>query len=209
MADARAASGAAAASSPAMLAVDAVRAGEVAYNTGDLTSALRQYETAAEADPDNPIALNNVGQMLVRLDRAADAVPYFDRAIARSPEAWAYHFNRARAYAQMEDWARAIAGYRDAARLFPDDYATQFNLARAQQANGDLAGAIDSYARAIELAPGQAGFHLSHAAALEMARRPREAAAAYRRYLELEPASAQAEKIRERIVQLEGVESGS
>lgn len=188
---------------PVFAAREVSRDGMTAYARGDLSGALEQFKAAVEADPGNPEALNNLGQVLVRAGRPRDAIPYFDRAIQASGEVWAYHFNRARAYAETEQWSSAVAGYRDAAALFPDDYVTQFNLAKALEANRDLDAAVDAFARAIALAPGQTEFHLSHAWALETARRPAEAAAAYRRYLELEESAPQADKIRARIAELE------
>jgi len=180
------------------------RSGMAAYNRGDVAGSLEQFRAAVDADPENPEALNNVGQVLVRSGRTRDAIPYFDRAIGISDGVWAYHFNRARAYAQLQQWTSAVTGYREAARLFPDDYVTQFNLAKALEANGELTAAVDAYARAIGLAPGEPDFHLAHGQALEAAKRPAEAAAAYRRYLELVDAAPQAEKIKSRIAQLEG-----
>ena len=175
-----------------------------AYNRGDVTGSLEQFQAAVDADPQNAEALNNLGQALVRGGRPREAIPYFDRALRIAGGVWAYHFNRARAYAQLEEWSPAIAGYREASRLFPDDYVTQFNLAKALRANGELEQAISGFARAIELAPGQADFHLSHGLALEAAGRPAEAVAAYRRYLELENAAPEADKIKARIARLEG-----
>jgi tetratricopeptide (TPR) repeat protein len=189
----------------AIAAIDASRAGIAAYNSGDIAGSVQEFTTAVEANPENAAALNNLGQVLVRSGRPAEAIPYFDRAIGVSGATWSYHFNRARAYGEMNAWPQAIAGYREAARLFPEDYATQFNLAKALQANGDLPDAIDAFERAVALAPGQADFHLSHGFALEAAQRPRDAAAAYRRFLELEPSSPEAEKIKARISQLEGL----
>ena len=188
---------------PVFAAKESSREGVAAYGSGDLSGSLEHFEAAVEADPANSEALNNLGQVLVRTGRPRDAIPYFDRAIQVSGEAWAYHFNRARAYAQLEQWSSAIAGYRDAAALFPDDYVTQFNLAKALEANRELDAAVEAFARAIALAPGQTEFHLSHARALETARRPAEAAAAYRRYLELEESAPQADKIKARIAELE------
>jgi tetratricopeptide (TPR) repeat protein len=184
--------------------MEVARHGVAAYAKGDLPGSLEQFQAAVDADPSNPEALNNLGQLLVRTGRPRDAIPHFDRAIQLSSDAWAYHFNRARAYALLEQWSAAVAGYREAQRLFPDDYVTQFNLARALEANGEIDAAVAGFARAIELAPGETGFHLSHARALEAARRPRDAAAAYRRYLELEAAPSQAEKIKAKIAELEG-----
>jgi len=188
---------------PAVRSMDASRSGFAAYHRGDVAGSIGQFTAAVEADPGNADALNNLGQALVRAGRTREAIPYFDRAIAAADGVWAYHFNRARAYSELKEWAPAVAGYRSAARLFPQDYVTAFNLARALQANGDLPGAIGQFERAIALAPGQSDFHLSHAFALETSGRPRDAAAAYRRYLELEESGPQAEKIKARIAQLE------
>jgi protein O-mannosyl-transferase len=167
-----------------------------------VAGALQGFQAAVDADPDNPTALNNLGQVLVRSGRAREAIPHLDRAVDLSPTTWAFQFNRARAYAQIEAWPRAVAGYRSAAAIFPGDYVTQFNLARALEANGDLDDAITAYRKAIALAPAEPEFPLSLAHALEQAQQPREAAAAYQQFLELQPSSPQAEKIKARITQL-------
>lgn len=187
---------------PVVAAFDERRSGVSAYNRRDIDGALARFTKAVDANPDDPEALNNLGQMLVRKGRAEEAIAQFDRAIKIAPDRWAYHFNRARAYGELKEWGRAVAGYREASKLFPEDYATQFNLAKALQANGDLTGAITAYERAIELAPGQADFHLSHGLALEAAHRPSDAVDAYKRFLTLEPDSPEAKRIEARIVAL-------
>jgi Flp pilus assembly protein TadD len=191
------------ATSGAFAARDASVVGIAAYKKGDLPTAIDRFTSAVEANPRDASALNNLGQVLVRAGRAREAITYFDRAIALNGDSWAYHFNRARAYAELKDWPRAADGYRRAAQLFPDDYATQFNLAKALQAGGDLPAALAAFERAIALAPGAADFQLSYGLALEAASRPRDAAAAYRRYLDLEPAAAESERIAARIAELE------
>jgi tetratricopeptide (TPR) repeat protein len=188
---------------PAALSMSAVLAGEKAYAAGNVDAALQRFQAAVDANPDDVRSLNDLGQVLVRLGRAKDAVAYLDRAVRLSPDSWTYQFNRARAYASLQDWGEAVAGYRSAARLFPDDYATHYNLAKALQASGDVGGAIASYEKAIQLAPGQSDFQLSYGLALESAKRPQDAAAAYRRYLELEPQSPEAEKVRAHLAELQ------
>jgi tetratricopeptide (TPR) repeat protein len=188
---------------PATTALDSSRAGVAAYSRGDIAGSIGQFTDAVNADPENSQALNNLGQALVRAGRARDAIPYFNRAIAVSGDVWTYHFNRARAYAELQEWGPAISGYREATRLFPDDYATAFNMARALEASGDLAGAIEQYQRAIVLAPGEPDFHLSLAYVLETAQKPQDAMAAYRRYLELQDSGPAAEKVRKRLQELE------
>ena len=71
--------------------------------------------------PDDSEAQNNLGQILVRLGRAKDALPHFDAAIEIDGERWSYRFNRARAYGLLNMWEQAVAEYRVAANLFPDD----------------------------------------------------------------------------------------
>jgi tetratricopeptide (TPR) repeat protein len=181
---------------------DHSRTGLAAYNSGDIATAEAKLKSAVEADGQNAEALNNLGQILVRAGKAQEAVQYFDRAIALSGDVWAYRFNRARAFAEMKDWANAIAGYTDALGLFPTDYATHFNLAKAREASGDLPGAVESYGKAAELAPGQADFQLWYGRALDRAGRQQDAVAAYKRFLELEPSAPQAEKVRARLAQL-------
>lgn len=191
-----------AAYSEAVTSDDHSRSGLAAYNTGDLGKAAEQLEKAVEADPDNAESLNNLGQVLVRSGKARDAIAYFDRAIAIAADVWAYRFNRARAFAEMQDWPKAIAGYTEAARMFPGDYVTQFNLAKARQANGDLPGAVEAYGKAAQLAPGQGDFQLWYGRALDQSGRQQDAVAAYRRFLELEPEAPQAEKVKARLAQM-------
>jgi tetratricopeptide (TPR) repeat protein len=179
--------------------MDLSRGGLAAYARGDVSGSIEQFTAAVDADPSNAQALNNLGQALVRAGRAREAIPHFDRAVAAEGSVWTYHFNRARAYGELREWGSAIAGYREASRLFPEDYATAFNLARALQANGDLNGAIEEFGRAINLAPGEAEFPLALASTLEAARRPADAVRAYERFLELQDSGPTAEKVRERI----------
>ena len=184
-------------------AMDLSRGGVAAYARGDVAGSVAQFAEAVEADPKSAEALNNLGQALVRSGRAGEAIRYFDQAIAVSSNIWTYHFNRAKAYAEQQDWPRAIAGYREAAGLFPQDYATAFNLARALQASGDLNAAIEEFQRAINLAPAEPDFPLALAQVLDTARRPADAVSAYRRFLEVQDSGPTAEKVRQRIEELE------
>ena len=163
---------------------------------------MERLQAAVDANPNDVRALNDLGQVLVRTGRAKDSVGYLDKAVSLKPDSWAYQFNRARAYAELQEWGQAVDGYRAAAQLFPEDYATQYNLAKALQASGDINAAVAAYEKAIALAPGQSDFQLSYGLALEAAKRPQDAAAAYRRYLELEPNSPQTEKVRAHLAAL-------
>lgn len=175
-----------------------------AYSAGDYTSALEGFQAAVEKNPQDAESLSNLGQVLVRLGRTEEAVPYFDRAIAMIPDRWAYHFNRARALGLLGRWDEAIAGYRHAQLLFPGDYATAFNLALALHKKGDDEGAVAEYQKAIALAPEDASFRFALALSYERLQKNADASAAYEEYLRLAPDAPDAERVRARIAQLTG-----
>jgi tetratricopeptide (TPR) repeat protein len=189
--------------------MDASGAAYESYQGGDFESALKQYQEAVLRNPQDAEALSNLGQVLVRLGRAVDALPYFDRAIELNPDRWAYQFNRARAEGLLGHWPECIAGYRRAQQLFPEDYATAFNLAVALHKSGDEEAAIVEYQKAIELAPEDGTFRRALGISLERLNRKAEAAAAYAEYLRLSPHAANAEKVAERIAFLTDPSAGS
>jgi tetratricopeptide (TPR) repeat protein len=182
--------------------VDPQGEGTMAYGDGNYAIALERYQAAVAKNPDDAESLSNLGQVLVRLGKVEEAIPYFDRAIGLIPQRWAYRFNRARALGILGRTEEAVAGYRDAQQLFPNDYATAFNLGLALHRMGDEAGAVEAYKKAIELDPNDATFRLALGTSLERLQRPRDAASAYDEYLRLAPAAPDAEKVRARITQL-------
>jgi tetratricopeptide (TPR) repeat protein len=174
-------------------------AGALAYRSGDLPGSLAHFQEAVARNPRDAESLSNVGQVLVRLQRAADALPYFERALAIEPGSWTYRFNQARALGLLGRWEEAIAAYRQAQQLFPDDFVTTFNLALALHKKGDEAGAVEEYRKAIALHPRDPAFRLALATSYERLGRKSEAAAEYSEYLRLAPAASDADKVRDRI----------
>jgi tetratricopeptide (TPR) repeat protein len=174
-----------------------------AFSRGDAAVTVEGYRDTDVPDPADAAALNDRGQGLVTAGKAQEALPYFDRAISLNGNNSAFHFNRARAYAQLAEWGRAVAGYRDADKLFPNDYATRLNLAKALHASGDATAAIGTFESAIALGPGGPDFQLSYGLALEAAGRRAEAVVAYKRYVKAESKAPNVEAVRQRIAALE------
>ena len=112
----------------------------VAYEAGDYNAALAKYLAAIEKNPDDAESLSNLGQVLIRLNRTPESIPYFERAVSILPGRWAYQFNLARAQGLLGHMDEAVAGYRRAQSLFPDDYATTFNLAMTLHQQGRRCG---------------------------------------------------------------------
>jgi Flp pilus assembly protein TadD len=181
------------------VSTDAARIGYAAFRNGDFESARAAYERALQMNPDDAVALNGYGQSLVRVGRAAEAVPQFERAVSIDSAKWAYRFNLAHAVGLLGQWDRAVAEYRQALSLFPSDYATQFNLAMALHKKGDDQAAIPEFRKAIDLAPAEPSFHVALAICLERVGNVPEAIREYRTLLEVDPLNVDAAKIKARI----------
>ncbi len=187
---------------PAFL--EASGAGTLAYDSGDYDTALERFQAAIDKNPEDAESLSNLGQVLVKLGRTPEAIPYFERATRLMPTRWAYQFNLARAQGLLGNWDDAIATYRRAQELFPNDYATTFNLALALHKKGDEAGSAEEYKKAVELSPDDPSFRLALATSYERLNKRSEAAAAYQEYLRLSPAGPEADKVKARIALLSG-----
>ena len=189
--------------------LDASGKGAAAYAAGDYAAALAQFQEAVERNPQDAESLSNLAQVLVRLNRAEQALPYFQRAISILPERWSYQFNLARALGLLGRVDESIAAYRRAQQLFPDDYVTTFNLALSLHKAGNEAGAVEQYQKAIALQPEDASFRLALGNSLVRLDRRAEAAAAYQEYLRLSPSAPDADKVRAKIVELTGVQDST
>ena len=181
---------------------DPQAAGVSAYRAGEIDQALAAFQEAAARNPNDPEALSNLGQMLVRRNAPADALPYFEKACALNPDRWAYRFNLARALALLERWEEAVAAYRHAQGLFPDDYVTTFNLGLTLHKAGNDAAAVEEYRKAIALAPLEASFRLALGISCERLGDLTAAAEAYREYLQLAPSAPDAEQVRLKVATL-------
>ena len=184
---------------------DFARAGAAAYAQGQVAVALSAFETAAAQFPEDADTRNNLGQVLVRVGRATEAIPHLEAAVAGDGDRWTFRFNLARARGLAGDWTGAVADYEVAVRLFPDDHVTLFNLGRAQQKLGAHAAAVTALERAVALEPNEPSQLLTLAYSYEKLSRVPQALQAYRDYLDRDPQSRQAETIRARIGQLEQV----
>jgi Flp pilus assembly protein TadD len=185
-----------AASPRAFKAIDSTRAAGAAYQEGDFATALAQLESAAAESPNDPEVRNNLGQLLVRQGRSADALPHFDVAVRIDGSRWNYRFNRARAYGLLNRWPEAVAEYRVAAQAFPGDHATLYNLGLAQLRVRDYAAAATSLEQAVAAAPAQHDFLITLGTAYVGAEQTDRARATFQRFLELAPDDPEVPKVK-------------
>ena len=184
---------------------DDAGSGAAAYVVGNYAISARAVPGGGRRRTrDDAESLSNLGQVLVRLGKVEEAIPYFDRAIALIPQRWAYRFNLARALGLLGGLDEAVAGYREAQQLFPNDYATAFNLGAGPAQEGRRAGRGRRVQEGDRAGPQRRDVPHGARHSLERLQRRSEAAAAYDDYLQLAPSAPDAEQVRARIAQLSG-----
>lgn len=177
--------------------------GKLAYAQGDLEGALEHFTAEIGRRPSDAEPHSNAGQVLIRMGRPFEALPFLEKAVALDETRWAYRFNLARCRGLLGEWNRAVEDYQAADVLFPNDYATLFNLGQALHRAGREEEAVRRYREAIELNPGDPTFLLALGISEDQLGRHAEAAAAYRQFLEASPGAKEASGVRLRAEKLE------
>jgi tetratricopeptide (TPR) repeat protein len=121
--------------------------------------AIRVYAEALELQPHNPHLLSNTGVVLARMLRFDEALPWFERAIAQSPDFADAILNRGNIRAFHGAYGDALADYRHAESLFPDSHMPPYNIAFALNALGRVEQSLAYYDRALTLKPDFAKAH--------------------------------------------------
>ncbi len=168
--------------------------------------AIREYQAAVTLDPGLAPAHNDLGLLLARQGRLADAADELAKAVALSPELAKTHNNLGVVLGQQGDLARAIPSFETALRLDPNYAEARRNLTAVRnQRAGQLAreGRLDAAAaeleQALRVAPDRADLHNNLGTVLAQQGRLTAAAAEFERALALNPTDAQTRRNLERI----------
>ena len=175
---------------------------DAVHKPGDLGEALEHYRAALAEKPADPELLGNVGQILVAMNRPAEALPFLERAVEAEPFSLVARFDLAVAYGRSGKLKEAVEQYETLARSGDTDIRVQHNLGLALRQLGRNAEAAAAFERATALAPDRAPGWLGLALSLEADGRGGEAATALERYLSLEPSGPDADSVRARIARL-------
>jgi tetratricopeptide (TPR) repeat protein len=137
-----------------------------ALKAGKLDEAARDFEKAAEMDPSNPYAYNNLGFTYMRMMRFRDAIGPFEKAVALRPNSAVFHYNLARAFELAKNYPKAISYYEKTVALDPTHALAHFRLGklygREQQRYPE---AIEELKKALKLDPKIPEAHYSLAVA--------------------------------------------
>ena len=165
--------------------------GILKHQRGDLEQALALMRQVVERSPDADGAWNNIGNVLLELDRDEEAAEAFTRSLelVETPYVWA---NLARAWRRRGALDRSERVCRRALEMQPDNGPAMHNLALALIAQRRIEEGVDAAMRASELLPQLEHRDSLYARLLMQAGEPGHAARLLRGWLVREPDSAYA-----------------
>ncbi len=145
------------------------------------------------------MAHSNVGVLLARQGRAAEAAEHFQRALAIKPRDAELYTNLGAALAQQGRPGQAAEQFRRALALTPGSPLAHTNLGNALAQQGQLDEALQHYRESLRVNPDDPDTHHSLGQALVRLGRPAEAVDHFRRALALRPDFRSARNSLERI----------
>lgn len=162
----------------------------------NLEATRAEYEQKLGDDPKDPVLLNKLGEVLVRMGRVDEGAARFARAVALQPLEPAYRINLARAAGELGQMDRSVDQYREAARLHPRDYDILNGLGLALQKKGDDEAAVVEFTKARKANPAAPGAVLGLATSLEKVGRVDEAVDVFHQYLDMAPSPAEISRVK-------------
>src|SRR5207247_2273377 len=109
----------------------------------------RLWTYALALDPNSPIAHSNLGELLDRQGRPAEAIDHFQQALRTKPDFPLAHSNWGAPLLQQGQPAEAIEHLQQALRVQPDLAEAHANLGLALAQQGKLAEATEHYQQAL------------------------------------------------------------
>lgn len=126
-----------------------LKRGNLALEAGRLEDAVREYRTALELDPDDPLVRYNLGFALVRQGDREEAKTLFRQAIELDPDYRNAHYNLAVALAEEGAWREAAKHFAEACRIDPLDHGARLEWATALLQAGEPERALEELERTL------------------------------------------------------------
>ncbi|MEO7157523.1 MAG: tetratricopeptide repeat protein [Vicinamibacterales bacterium] len=176
----------------------------LAVARGNEKDAAARFDRVLQSDANYVPALVGRGQVMLELDRDAEALANFETALARDPSladlksrvdllrfrATQELLGRAKAAADARRWDEAAAVYREAIATSPDSSFLYRDLATVEQKAGWTANALEHYRKAVDLDASDARSLAGVGAILDVQGDVLGALSAYERARALDPAEA-------------------
>lgn len=127
--------------------------GIFAFTRGDVTNALKHFETAATWDPYSPGIRHETAIALSQLGHPREALKELQEAVRLAPREAEFRFKLALAWNEVGDSAKVLAELEQAVKLDPRHARAGYNLGLARMAAGNSLGAIQALLTAEAAAP--------------------------------------------------------
>lgn len=127
--------------------------GEICYLKNDTDGALLHYKQAIEHDPDDLESYNELGNVLVAMDKPENAEYWYRRALELNPDSWQTAVNLGNAYMAMNRFQDAERQYLHALKSKSDLYEVYSNLGLIYRKTRRETDAERAFMKAHELDP--------------------------------------------------------
>jgi len=128
--------------------------GAVGYRQAEyFKNSLTLFERAVSVNPDNWLALNNLGITYNEMGKHREGIQCFQKALAIKPVFVEALNNLAGTFVKTGRIEEGLGYYRRAIELMPNFSGTYYNLAVALEASGRLKNAEDSYKKVLKMNP--------------------------------------------------------
>ena len=154
--------------------------------TGRWKDTMTLFSHTAEVDPDNSVALSNLGILSAKSNNIQKAMQYNLKVVELRPKWFSGHTNLAKTYVLTNNLEKAIHHFQIALKLHPK-HEEHFNLANTLRQANKTDKAIELYQKAINLNPNYAEAHNNLAATFTLQNKFTDAVKHYERALSIKP----------------------
>jgi tetratricopeptide (TPR) repeat protein len=173
-----------------------LRAAQALLSRGDLDGAERELRRALELDPENAIAVHDLGLVFWRRGQTDEALPLLEQAARLDSTKVEPHSSLAAAYMTLDRFNDAASELETAVKLAPENTETRLMYANALERTGDFEEALRQYQRCLVLAPDQVVAYYRAAVLHLRSGRKAEARKLLEEMLEREPSGRFAQEAR-------------
>jgi protein O-mannosyl-transferase len=141
----------------AVLVIAIAAVGTLAFLTFQQTGLYRDeitlFQDALKKNPNSWLAHNNIGSILLDMDRVREASDHFQQALRGNPDFFETHNNLGNVFLRTGRLPEAIESYKHAIRLNPGFAKAYYNLGLVLIEAGSTGEAIKSFEQALHLDP--------------------------------------------------------
>ncbi len=159
--------------------------------TGDLEGAAQLYLDVIEQDPQHFKGHEALGQVLMAMDKPAEAEVFLQKAIDLEPDDYSGHLYMGYAHYAQQEYEKCAEDFQRSADLAPDNHLVLNNLGYAQFLLGRLEQAAQAFTTAGDYGSDRAYYNLGMVCLLQG--REKEGWAAYQEAVDLDPRRQQVE----------------